>query len=528
MRPDPKPPLPAGRALHIVIWAYAGFHLLIAVMMPLVAHEAHYALYSRHLALSYLDHPPLAAWLQAPMVWLSGSDVALRLLPIGLSVVAQYLLAVLSRRLYPAGSPWLPVISVLMLQGAVVFHGSMTLSPDAPLLPLALGIVIVMLSLRAELAGEGRKGASADGSLSNWFVLGVLIGLAGLAKYTAVTLPLSVLCIVVALRGFRGLMLPGLWLAGAVAVVLISPVLFWNWQYDWATVRFHTDYQFEDIDRWSLTNFLLSSAGQLGYYSPVVTIGGIAALISSWRSSPVQWRSGYFAGPEGVVALFVLPVLGLYLMTALESRASPHWSMLGWLLLIPVAASWLQSGWRRSRAIRWLTGISATSSIVVSVALLMLILPLGSWPDFRHPARIVTGWQDATMRGVSLLDQLPNPGFDTEPVLLARNWHHAGLFEWYAGDVPLKNLFHDLNPSNFRNGLSDAGTWGVLIYPYDDPEPRMEDLTRDFDCNPIDSMRASHGGSLVQVFHFYACYSRLPGSPVAGARRAPKPAPTPN
>ena len=54
MRLDPK------QALHAVIWAYAGFHLLIAALMPLVAHEAHYALYGRHLALSFLDHPPLA------------------------------------------------------------------------------------------------------------------------------------------------------------------------------------------------------------------------------------------------------------------------------------------------------------------------------------------------------------------------------------------------------------------------------------------------------------------------------------
>ena len=123
MRLDPK------QALHAVIWAYAGFHLLIAALMPLVAHEAHYALYGRHLALSFLDHPPLAAWLQAPVVWLSGSDFALRLLPIGLSVAGQYLLAALSRRLHPDASPWLPVVSVLLLQGAVVFHASMTLSP---------------------------------------------------------------------------------------------------------------------------------------------------------------------------------------------------------------------------------------------------------------------------------------------------------------------------------------------------------------------------------------------------------------
>jgi hypothetical protein len=449
------------------------------------------------------------------VIWFSDGDFVLRLLPVGLSVIAQYLLAALSRQLYPQGSGWLPVISVLMLQGAMVFHGSMTLSPDAPLLPLALAVVLVALSLRAQLVSQGLAEGPTQGSLGRWLLLGALIGLAGLAKYTAVTLPLSVIVMVLFVRGLRGLALPGLWIAGAVAVLLISPVLIWNWQNDWTTVRFHADYQFEDIDRWSLTAFLMSSAGQLVYYSPLVVIGGAGALVSSWRSGWRQRRFGYLRSAEGALMLFVLPVLGLYLLTALESRASPHWSMLGWLLLIPLAANWVYAGWRGSRGIRWLSGISAASSIFASIALLVLVLPIGSWPEFRHPARLFQGWQQATERAVALLDQLPDRGFTSEPMLLARNWHHAGLVEWYAKDVPLKNLFHDFNPSNLRNGLSDTATWGVLVYPYDSHEPRMRDLTRDFDCQPMEAVPAMHGQSLVQVFHLYACYSRMPGSPIA-------------
>jgi len=493
------------KALHAVIWAYAGLHLLIAALMPLAAHEAHYAVYARHLALSYLDHPPLAAWLQSLVLLVSASDFALRLLPIGLSVGAQYLLAMLSRRAYPAGSPWLPVVCVLLLQGAIVFHGSMTLSPDAPLLPVALGVVLVTLSLRAELEVDGARGA-----LRSWLLLGVLIGLAGLAKYTAVTLPLSVLGVLFMTRGLRALALPGLWLAGLVALLLISPVLIWNWQNDWATVRFHSDYQFEDIDRWSPTGFLFNVAGQLVYYSPLVILGGVAALVASWRRLGI----GVFARSEGTLVLFVLPVLGLYLLTALESRASPHWSMLGWLLLIPIVGAWLVAGWRASRGVRWLTFFSAATSIAATLALLLLVLPLGNWTDFRHPARLVVGWQAATERGMQLREALPDRGFESEPVLLARNWHHAGLIEWYAREVPIRNLFHDFNPSNLRNGLSNESTWGILIYPWDALEPRTKNLTRDFDCTPLESMPARHGDSLVQVFHFYACYSRLPGSPL--------------
>jgi hypothetical protein len=164
--------------------------------------------------------------------------------------------------------------------------------------------------------------------------------------------------------------------------------------------------------------------------------------------------------------------------------------------------------------VRWLTWVSGALSIAIFLALLALPIPLGKWPDFRHPARLVLGWEGAVAHGKALLETLPARGFTSEPVLLARNWHHAGLIEWYAGQEA-QNLFHDLNPINLRTGLSDKETWGVLIYPWDSLTPRMENMARDFDCQPIDAMPVYHGRSLVQVFHFYACHSRMPGSPIA-------------
>jgi hypothetical protein len=492
------------RVLHLCVWLYTGVHLLLAALLPLAAYEAHYAGYARHPALSYLDHPPLAAWLQAPVVHFSSADFALRLVPIGLSVLAMYLLAGLTRRTYPEGSPWLPVISVLILQGTLVFHGGMTLSPDIPLLPMALATVIV-----GQRCLDGGGETDPPARLWDWLLLGGFIGLAGLAKYTAVTLALSVVLLIVLRSGWRSLLSGRLWAAGAVALALISPVLWWNWQHDWATVTFHSDYQFEDVQAWSLPAFLLSSAGQLVYYSPLLVIGSISALWARWR---VRGR-GLLDGREGVVIAFALPVLLLYGYTALESRASPHWSLLGWVLLIPVLSAWLVSAWRRLPALRVLTWISGIASVAVLIALPLLAIPLGTWPDFRHPARQLIGWADASARAEQLLESLPSKGYPGKPVLLARNWHHAGLLGWYAPDVKVLNLLHDLNPYNQMSGYSDRDTWGILVYPRADREPRVTNLGRDFDCSPVDALPVYFGKSLVQVFHFYACYSQMAGAP---------------
>ena len=79
------------------------------------------------------------------------------------------------------------------------------------------------------------------------------------------------------------------------------------------------------------------------------------------------------------------------------------------------------------------------------------------------------------------------------------------------------NLFRDLNPHNLKQGYPSDQTWGVLVYPRAGMEPRGADLTRDFDCRPIDALPVHFGSSLVQVFHFYACYSQLPSEAGAAA-----------
>ncbi len=484
------------RALHGAIWAYTLVHLVVAALLPLAAHETHYALYARSLQLSYLDHPPLAPWLQSLVLGFSSSDFALRLLPIGLSMVAMYLLARLTRVVCPEGSAWTPLIAVLILQGTLVFHGGMTLSPDVPLLPLALGVVLAAVRVTEGWAWR------------DWLLLGVLLGLAGLAKYTAVTLAISVVWLVVARRGWRGLFSGGLWLAGGTAVLLVSPVLWWNWQHDWITVTFHSEYQFRDIERWSVVEFLRSMAVQVLYFTPLLVAGGLAVLLAPGRGR----RGDLLAGRQGVLVIFAVPVLALYLLTALESRASPHWSILGWLYLIPLLADRLQAGWRASRSWRVLTWFSGAYSAVILAALLLFSLPLGKWPDFKHPARLLMGWEAAARHGDRLRRSLPARGFPGEPAILARNWHHVGFLAWYLPEVRVMNLFRDLNPHNQKTGYPDHRTWGMLVYPRYSWQPRLKDLTRDFDCEPIDSQPALFGRSLARVFHFYACYSRLPAA----------------
>ena len=181
----------------------------------------------------------------------------------------------------------------------------------------------------------------------------------------------------------------------------------------------------------------------------------------------------------------------------------------------PSATNAAIANWRGSYLIRLMASVSAAYSVVVLLALPVLAIPIGTWPDFSHPARLVADWQSAAVHGDRLRKALAARGFTTEPVLLARNWHQARLLSWYVPEASVRNLFTDINPHNLKHGVADHQTWGVLVYPRSDREPRLDNLTRDFDCAPVESLPVFFGKSLVQVFHYYACYSKIP-EPVQG------------
>ena len=111
----------------------------------------------------------------------SHSDFAMRIAPIVLTTASQYLVAVLALRLFPAATPWLGFITVLLLQGTLVIHMSLAMAPEVPLL---LAGLLVLWFTRNVLEYERPR---------DWLSLGLALGLAGLSKYTAVTLAVSVL-----------------------------------------------------------------------------------------------------------------------------------------------------------------------------------------------------------------------------------------------------------------------------------------------------------------------------------------------
>lgn len=87
---------------------------------------------------------------------------------------------------------------------------------------------------------EGRDGR-------RWLTAGAALGAAMLSKYTAAFLVPSVfLYLIFSPRDRRWLRTPWPYLAGAVALVVLAPVIYWNWRHDWASFIFQSKGRFDE------------------------------------------------------------------------------------------------------------------------------------------------------------------------------------------------------------------------------------------------------------------------------------------
>ncbi|UTA48061.1 glycosyltransferase family 39 protein [Simiduia sp. 21SJ11W-1] len=466
--------------VHRVLLGAAALHLLLGALLPLTLFESHYALYGYYLQLSYVDHPPLMGWLQGLIQLVNSSDFALRLMPIALTLATQYTLVAIAQRLYP-GEARIGVAVAWLVQLMPISHIVFAAAPD---LPLALFACLAFWALLHLLEED---------TWAAWLGLGACLGLAGLSKYTAICLVISLpIALWLGGRGARWLLSPKPWVAGALAVALVSPVVIWNYQHDWLSFHFQADYQEGDHDGWSGAALGQALATQLGVYSPFIL------LLFALRRD-LAWRA------HALCLSWALPALVLFALQAGSGRTSPHWTYLAWLALVPAAAYVLLHHWHR----RWLRVASYVwGSLLGLVIAAVLALPFIPFEDYKHPLRKVIGWQSAALAAEQLRQQWANeqePGYHTEPSLLVYNWHYAEPIAWYARPAPVRDVKAKQSQYSQWFGHFGPGDRGLMVRPHKSEVPKPVYLDN-VECTPVDFHTATFRGRKAQTFHFYRCY----------------------
>lgn len=477
-------------AIHAVVILSTLAHLILAASVPLVFHEGHYASYGYRLDWSYVDHPPLVGWLQAIPIWLSGSDLAIRMLPLASTVANQYLIVLLARILYPYSSPWLGLVAVLIVQGELIFHAGISMAPEVPFVTLALATV--WLTHRVLETNRWR----------DWLALAVALGFAGLAKYTAVTLGISVVLALLIFGKRAWFVQRRFWTSILIAALISSPVFAWNLANDWISFAHQHNYQALDRETgygsWDVWNAVKVQMGQLVAYSPLLYVGAVFASIRVFRGLDHGGR---------LLLIFALPILLSFLLISGITRGRVHWTAAAWLMLVPMVAHWLTGVWNR-RAARVLAWSSGTFSVLVLGVAIGLYTPIARFEDHAHPYGELFGWRAATAKAVSHAERIAAETPGDEPLLFVLEMHHAEPLAWYGRDIPVIVIEEDLSQYLYWFGKPVSGSRGVLVIPqYKRSGPHQPPA--DYDCRLLEESHHDRGRTRTSTFRFYDC--RVPG-----------------
>jgi 4-amino-4-deoxy-L-arabinose transferase-like glycosyltransferase len=272
---------------HIFYWLIGGFiiRMAIAFFLPPGFDEGYYYLYTQHLDWSYFDHPVMVALTTGVGPWLSRqvSPFTIRLGSLVLYTGSLGLMYLTSRRLFSAKAAELTVTIASLIPIFFVGFGVLTL-PDSPLIffwsatlyiaaieffpaspaldainPVSTGIsfaplppcppaldAIDRVSTRNPSSPHTLIPSSLHPSIPyrptpRLALIGLLIGLACLSKYHGAALGVGLVGFCVSQRRYW-VVFRSVWMVGAIALFLlaVTPILIWNLQHDWISLKFQT------------------------------------------------------------------------------------------------------------------------------------------------------------------------------------------------------------------------------------------------------------------------------------------------
>jgi 4-amino-4-deoxy-L-arabinose transferase-like glycosyltransferase len=319
-------------AISACVLVVAGLTLMrgiFAAVNPLRVDEAYYWTWSRESVISYLDHPPMIAWCVGFGTQIFGdTNFGVRFSGLLAMLVMQALLADIVWR---TTRDWRYAILAVLLPEAALDYGLLMTKvvPDTALIAFVMAMVWALV--RLALSGNQRW----------WLLAGLFGGLALLSKYIVILLVPAIVAYAL-VPGWRTKQLSSFypWLAALIAVVIFSPVLYWNAVHDWVSFRFQLDRPVQ-MQGWSLK--FLAEFGGIQFF----LVGPILFPVVLVGTTRLGWRGFRARDPIAILlSLCVAVPVGFFLWRSLYGRIGDSWPLFVWPAGFACVAINL-SRWRR-------------------------------------------------------------------------------------------------------------------------------------------------------------------------------------
>jgi 4-amino-4-deoxy-L-arabinose transferase-like glycosyltransferase len=370
-------------ALRVGLAAIATLILLrfvLAGTANLAEDEAYYWLWSTHLATGYYDHPPMIAyWIRAGTAIFGQTELGVRFLGLLSAIGGSYLLFRTSLSLFgDRNAAWLCVFWM----NATLFcnAGAIVATPDTPLGFFSMAALFAL----AKLIETKRGGWS--------YVVGASLGLAFMSKYTAaLLLPGLFLWMIASAEGRRWFTRPEPYIGAVIALLIIMPVVQWNYAHDWASFAKQAEHSIKDIPANAFVSVAEFFGGQAGLATPLIFLfclfGSGYALVRGFQRGETRWL---------LLGAMTAPILAFFSVHAASQKIQPNWPGLVYPAAILVAVHAARTLLVEKGAPRWLSAafrlapwIGIAFTLAAFFQLGLGLLPLNAKKD---PTSRLKGW----------------------------------------------------------------------------------------------------------------------------------------
>ena len=477
----------------ICVCIAAVVHFALGFSIEFSVDEAHYALYAQHLAWSYFDHPPLVGWIQWPLVTLTSSEGLIRLIPELLWILSCYLVYQVTLKVHHliqgrnAGylTSALPspntcgLMAVLAIIAAPIPHVlAIGLLPDTLLTPLSLGLM--WMSLRWIMQDHF--------TLVDWTLTGVLLGLAGLSKYTAAFTAVALLFVFISTPRKAWISQTGFWLAALIALAFITPVLYWNYINDWISFKYQIAHGAGSSWLWRRLAAYLGV--QVLVYGPLLVLGSFLFLKNFLQTTKLA-----------LLSLFGFFVIPFAIFTGLSGGGGlPHWTSPAWFCLAPFAGIGLAKAWttQHHRLIRFLLIFQLTLCCIG----FGFVLSGGINSDLvkSNPIADLYGWKLAGEKAAQLSKANKTSG------IAVQNWTLGSRAAWYARPTPVFVLDERQDQFDLWFGKLPKGA-NILLVNWSGMSfsPPIGSKNGFEHCIPLESLEIKRLGQSLSTFDFSLC-----------------------
>ena len=371
------------------------FRLFLINYLQLAPDEAYYWYWSKYLDWSYLDHPPMVAYIMAFFTGLGGdSEFFVRVGGLLFSAVSLLFLYLTARKLFPNNNhlSWelLFIANITLLFPA----GCIVQTPDTPM--------ILFWTLAIFCGSHIITGAAARW----WYLWGVALGLGLLSKYTMILIVPCQFAYLFFSRSHRHWLLrKEPYLALSIGLVIFLPVLLWNSHHQWISFAFQLHQGFSPDEGNSVSKLIHYIGGQIGVITPLLFI---AFVYYSLKGFQLSIRGGISA----YLYLFLLswPILAFFGLSSMCGEASEgNWPAPAYITGLLLMWSVYRQYFAKRRGHRYFIYITVSMALgmnlLLHIHLLKPIIPLSPRQD---TTRQFHGWRELGNKISSYIEKHPH------------------------------------------------------------------------------------------------------------------------